>query len=205
MFVNQSVEKDRLKHQLHKLSKAKRESGALNPKLNYWRKINSLQKFIAQDMPDKIIKFALKHNADAIVFEHLGKMKLPKDFYGAKRLRAKLHYWSKRKIQNIAINKAKSLGIRHSKVLARGTSMYAFDGSGLVERIGKRDLAKFTNGKTHHADLSASYNIASRYFVREILKSFSEMKRLQLKAKVPLVADRTSHTLTSLIRLREVA
>ena len=178
LFINQSIEKDRLNHQLHKLSKAKRESGILNSKPNYWRKINNLQNFIIQDTADKIIKFALKHNADVIVFEHLGKMKLPKDFYGAKRLRAKIQYWAKRKIQNITIAKAKSYGIRHSKVLARGTSMYAFDGSGLVERLGKKDLAKFTNSKIYHADLSASYNIASRYFIREILKPFSEMERL---------------------------
>ena len=177
LFINQSVEKDRLNHQLHKLSKAKRASGILNPKPNYWRKINNLQNSITQDTADKIIKFALKHNADVIVFEYLEKMKIPKDFYGAKRLRAKLQYWAKRKIQNITITKAKSLGIRHSKVLARGTSMYAFDGSGLVKRLGKRDLAKFKNNKIYHADLSASYNIASRYFIKEILKPFSEIKK----------------------------
>jgi len=48
--------------------------------------------------------------------------------------------------------------------------MYAYDGSGLVTRSDRKDIAKFTTGKIYHADLSASYNIANRYFIRAILK-----------------------------------
>jgi len=110
---------------------------------------------------DEIIKFALKNEADVIVFEYLGKMRLPKNSYGAKRLRAKLQYWAKLKMQDKVGEKAHSLGIRYSRVLARGTSLYAFDGSGKVERNNKRDIAIFTNGKEYHCDLSASYNIRS--------------------------------------------
>ena len=204
LFINQSKEKDRLKHKLNKLSKAKRKSGILNEKPNYWRKINSLQKFIIQDTVNKIVEFAVKNSVDVIIFEYLGKMKLPKGLYGARRLRAKLQYWAKVKIQHLAEQKAHSVGIRYSRVLARGTSMYAYDGSGEVVRTSKKDIAKFQTGKIYHADLSASYNIASRYFIRAILKPLSETKRLQVEAKVPSLADRTSHTLSSLIRLREV-
>jgi len=205
VFINQSKEKDQLKRKLNKLSKAKRESGVLNPKPNYWRKINGLQKFIVQDTVDKIVEFALKYNVDVIVFEYLGKIKLPKNSYGAKRLRAKLQYWAKLKIQYLVEQKAHSVGIRYSRVLARGTSMYAYDGSGLVERNSKRDIATFANNKKYHADLNASYNIGARYFIRGILKPLSKKSRLQVEAKVPLLADRTSHTLSSLIKLREVA
>jgi len=204
LFINQPKEKDRLKHMLNKLSKVKRESGIFNKKPNYWRKINGLQKFIIQNTVDRIIDFVIKNSANVIVFEHLGKMKLPRNLYGSKRLRAKLQYWSKIKIQNKVIEKAHSLWIRYSKVLARGTSKYAYDGSGLVKRNPKKDLAIFPNNKIYHADLSASYNIASRYFIRRILKPLSETIRLQVEAKVPSLVDRTSHTLSSLIRLREV-
>lgn len=204
LFINQSIEKDRLKTVLNKLARAKRESGILNEKPNYWRKINNLQKFIIQNTVDQIIEFTQKHNADVIVFEYLGKMRLPKNFFGAKRLRAKLQYWAKCKIQERIFQKAHSLGIRYSKVLARGTSMYAFDGSGKVQRTQKKDIAKFTNSKTYHADLSASYNIASRYFIRAIIKPLSEKVRLQLEVKIPLLVDRTSHTLSSLIKIHEV-
>lgn len=207
LFINQSKEKDQLNHKLNKLAKAKRKSGILNEKPNYWRKINGLQKFIIQDTADKIIEFAVRNNADVIVFEYLGKMKVPKDLYGSRRLRAKLQYWAKIKIQHKVEEKAHSAGIRYSRVLARGTSMYAYDGSGLVVRNSKKDIATFQSkndkSKTYHADLSASYNIASRYFTRAIVKPLSETKRLQIEAKVPLFADRTSHTLSSLIKLRE--
>jgi len=205
LFINQSKEKDQLSHKINKLSKAKRKSGILNEKPNYWRKINNLQKFIVQNTADEIVEFAIKNKVDVIVFEYLGKMKLPKNSYGAKRLRAKLQFWAKLKIQQKVIEKAHSLGIRYSKVLARGTSQYAYDGSGKVTRNSKKDIALFANNKTYHCDLSASYNIASRYFTRAILKPLSEKARLQVEAKVPHLVDRTSHTLSSLIKLREVA
>lgn len=45
------------------------------------------------------------------------------------------------------------------------TSAYAFDGSGLVKRSNKKySIATFRNGKQYNADLSASYNIAARYW-----------------------------------------
>jgi len=45
---------------------------------------------------------------------------------------------------------------------------------------------------------------ANRYFTIAILKPLSETRRLQVDANVPLLADRASHTLSSLIKLREV-
>jgi len=205
VFINQSKEKDQLSHRVNKLSKAKRKSGIFNEKPNYWRRINNLQKFIVQDTVDKIIEFAIKNEADVIVFEYLGKMKLPKNTFGAKRLRGKLQFWAKLKIQQKVGEKAHGFGIRYSRVLARGTSMYAYDGSELLTRNYKKDIAIFSNGKKYHCDLSASYNIGSRYFTRAILKPLSEKSRLQVEAKVPQLVDRTSHTLSSLIKLREVA
>ncbi len=59
--------------------------------------------------------------------------------------------------------------------------------------------------KKYHYDLSASYNIGSRYFTRAILKSLPEKSRLQIEAKAPQLVDRISHSLSSLIKLREVA
>ncbi|WP_246516591.1 hypothetical protein [Salicibibacter cibarius] len=77
----------------------------------------------------------------------------------------------------------------------------AFDGSGDVERNWKKDLATFSTGKRYHADLSASYNIGARYFVRGIQKSISEKRWLSLQAKVPGLAKGTYTTLSSLISL----
>ncbi|WP_246516594.1 hypothetical protein [Salicibibacter cibarius] len=93
------------------------------------------------------------------------------------------------------------LSMRILRVNARNTSKLAFDGSGKVERNGKKDLATFTTGKVYHADLSGSYNIGARYFVRGIQKTISEKRWLSLQAKVPGLAKRTYTTLSSLISL----
>ncbi|MDD6281988.1 MAG: transposase, partial [Oribacterium sp.] len=50
-------------------------------------------------------------------------------------------------------------------------------------------------------DLSASYNIGARYFIREILKSLDESSRLAIEAKVPQSAKRSTCTFSTLISL----
>jgi IS605 OrfB family transposase len=202
LFINQPIEKDRLFRTINRLSKAKRQSGCVKAP-NYWRVIKNIEKQIVQDTADRIVEFAVKHNADVIVFENLGRMKQPKDFYGAKKLRFKLHFWAKQAIVRKTLQQAHFFGIRIAKVLAKGTSKYAFDGSGEVERNAKRDLCRFTTNKHYHSDLNASYNIAARFFIKFFLKPLPEMVRLQLQAKVPETAARHQQTLSSLIRLRE--
>jgi putative transposase len=44
-FINQPIEKDRMKSKINKLKKAQRQSGWISA-LNYWRRINGLQKHI---------------------------------------------------------------------------------------------------------------------------------------------------------------
>lgn len=199
-FINQPIEKDQLYTMTNKLRKAQKESGWVSAP-NFWRRINGLQKHIVNHTSHEIVKFAKEHNCNVIVFEYLDKMKTPKGFYGAKKLRFKLRYWRKKGIQNKVEEMAHYLGMRISRVNARNTSALAFDGSGKVERNYKKDLATFTTGKVYHADLSASYNIGARYFIRGIQKSISERKWLALQAKVPELSKRTNQNLSSLISL----
>ena len=56
-------------------------------------------------------------------------------------------------------------------------------------------------GGIYNCDLSATYNIGSRYFIREILKSLPVRERLELEAKVPQVTKRSTCTLSTLISL----
>jgi len=92
--------------------------------------------------------------------------------------------------------------MRISRICAWGTSRLAFDGSGRVERDKDNfSLCTFKNGKRYHCDLSASYNIGARYFIREILKSEPAMARLPDKAKVLCYGTGTTRTLSTLIRL----
>ena len=93
-----------------------------------------------------------------------------------------------------------------ARICAWNTSRLAYDGSGRVLR-GKQagfssySVCQFQNGKVYNCDLSASYNIGARYFIREILKSLHEKERLALEAEVPQVAKRSTCTWSTLIRL----
>jgi putative transposase len=199
-FIDQPTEKDQLYTMTNKLRKVQATSGWVAAP-NFWRRINGLQTHIVNHTSHEIVSFAKEHDCHVIVFEYLDKMKVPKGFWGAKKLRFKLRYWRKKGIQNKVEEMAHYLGIRISRVNARNTSALAFDGSGKVERNNKKDLATFTTGKVYHADLSASYNVGARYFIRGIQKSISEKKWLALQAKVPELSKRTLQNLSSFISL----
>ena len=143
-----------------------------------------------------IISFALENKANVIVFEHLEK-KGKKKF-----MKEKLHFWNCKNVIKITQSLAHKNQIKCQTVLAYGTSKFAFDGSGQIDRHSKnKSIATFKNGKIYNADLSASYNIASRYFIREIKKAKSEKTWLAAVAKVPSAAKRTTCTLSTLINL----
>ena len=59
-------------------------------------------------------------------------------------------------------------------------------------------LCTFTSGKRYNCDLSASYNIGARYFIRELLKPLPVTTRRHLEAEVPPIAKRTTCTLSTL-------
>jgi len=68
-------------------------------------------------------------------------------------------------------------------------SRLAYDGTGTVVRDPKNhSLCVFQTGKRYNCDLSASYNIGARYFIRELLK-------------VPAVKRRTSCVYADLRKL----
>ena len=133
-----------------------------------------------------------------IVFEYL-------DFKGKKAKgskKQKLQLWRKNGIQNYTEHKAHRYGMRISHICAWGTSKLAFDGSGKLERDNNnKTLATFSSGKQYNCDLSASYNIGARYFIREIFKPLSATVKSQLQAKVPEVERRTLNTLNTLKRM----
>lgn len=117
----------------------------------------------------------------------------------------KLSIWRKNYIQKASEHKAHRLGIRVSHVCAWNTSKLAFDGSGRVERDKSNySLCTFTTGKRYNCDLSASYNIGSRYFIRELIKPLSATKVSDIYAKVPECQRRTSCTLKTLKELNTV-
>lgn len=209
-FINYGREKDRLNNTLGRIAKKSAQTcmilkGEVFCK-RYWREISNLTNEIAHRCSREIVGVAVSHGCQSIVFEHLGRLKVPKAFYGAKRLRKKFHYWLKGKIQRYTRYKALSEGMRFSRVLARGTSEYAYDGSGKIRRVGNRQIAVFSLGqKIYNCDLSASYNIAARYWIREILGCLKSLGReIEVATQdisSSVVAARHQQTLASLISL----
>ena len=56
----------------------------------------------------------------------------------------------------------------------------------------------------NNCDLNASYNIAARYYIRELIKSCPVTDRLVIEAKVPQCSKRSTCTLADLISLNAV-
>lgn len=99
-------------------------------------------------------------------------------------------------------HKAHRCGIRIRRVCAWNTSKLAYGGSGPVARDTENySMCTFKTGKRHECDLSASYNIGSRYFLREYEKSIPATEWRRISAKVPECAHRIPRTLNTLIRV----
>lgn len=79
-------------------------------------------------------------DVDCIVFEHLdcsGKIR-------GKKYRERIHMWRKKDVQNRVELQAHRQGMRISRVCAWGTSKYAFDGSGPVDR---HSIYRYVHGR----------------------------------------------------------
>ena len=203
-FINFASDKDQLYHTLNKIKKVQQKYGSNNVS-KLWRYAKFHNEELARKIASAIKDVAIKYNCDVIVFEYL-------DMKGKKRgsKKQKLQMWKKNTIQRIVEHKAHKNGIRISRVCAWDTSKLAFDGSGKVLRgkeanLGTYELCKFPNGKVYNCDLSATYNIGARYFIREIEKSISVKKWSDIVAKVPECQKRTQCTYATLIEINKVA
>ena len=191
-FINTN-NKDLMNHLLNKKRKIQRNSGNYKylRNLHINNKINSINENIVNHTVNQIIKICLSYGVDVIVFENLRHK-----FKRAKRsFRARLHRWRKIAIYNKAYEMAHRNGIRVSTVNPNGTSRYAYDGSGEVERDNDNySICKFISGKIYNCDLSASYNIAARYYIRETLKPLDVNSRSELETKASLALSGTKLT-----------
>ncbi|MFC0710332.1 IS200/IS605 family accessory protein TnpB-related protein [Azorhizophilus paspali] len=130
--------------------------------MHMYRKVRHINERIAQIISRRLVAFALEYEADVIVLEHLKGWRLRA---GVKRssLRQRFHGWLHRRLAQLTEAKIAERGGRVECVYARGTSSWAFDGSGQLKRDPKRyELATFASGKRYNCDLNASYNIVAR-------------------------------------------
>ena len=186
-FINFSGDKDRMYRTLGRIRRFQREHGSAQSQ-GRWAYTKRLNTELGRRTAGAIVDYAEENHADVIVFEYL---KMQGKIPGKKK--QKLHLWRKRDIQKRCEHQAHRKGIRISRVCAWNTSRLAYDGSGMVRRDQKNhSLCTFVTGKRYHCDLSASYNIGARYFIRELLKPLPATERSLLEAKVPPVKRRTS-------------
>jgi IS605 OrfB family transposase len=203
-FINFASDKDLIYHTLNKIKKVSQESGPHNT-TKLWRYVSFRNEELGRKIAGAIADYAVMQHCDVIVFEHL-------DTSGRKRgsKKQRLHMWRKNAIQNIVTHKAHKAGIRISRICAWNTSRLAYDGSGEVLRgkdagFSTNRLCRFENGKIYNCDLSASYNIGARYFIREIQKSISAKRWSDIQAKVPECEKRTWCTYNTLLRINAAA
>ena len=186
-FINFPSDKDRMYRVLGRIRRFQREHGSRQVQ-GKWAYAKRLNIELGRKIAKEIVFYASENKADVIVFEYLemkGKLS------GKKK--QKLQMWRKRDIQKRCGQQAHRKGIRISRICAWNTSRLAFDGSGEIARdIRDHRLCTFQTGKRYNCDLSASYNIGARYFIREILKPLPATERSLLEAKVPAVKRRTS-------------
>lgn len=203
-FINFASEKDHLYHTLNKIKKVQQKYGSHNT-TKLWRYATNHNINLSRKIAGAIVDYAVQQNVDVIVLEHFdmkGKLR------GSKKQR--LHLWRKKSILQMVEHKAHKCSIRVSTVCAWGTSRLAFDGSGEVLRgreanLDTYELCRFNNGKVYNCDLSASYNIGARYFIREIQKSIPARDWSDILAKVPECQRRTQCTHSTLLAINRVA
>ena len=181
-FIDHPSEKDRMYRTLGRIRRFQREHGSAQTQ-GRWAYTKRLNTELGKKIAGAIVRYAEENHADVIVFEYL---EMQGKISGKKK--QKLHLWRKRDIQKCCEHQAHRKGMWVSRICAWNTSRLAYDGSGAVTRDWENhSLCTFQTGKRYNCDLSASYNIGARYFIRELLKPLPATERSLLEAKVPPV------------------
>lgn len=164
--IHTRAEEGRLRHYINRVRQYQ-QSGKHSNCVYRWLK--AANRVLSIETARQIILAAEMYNVDCIAFEHL-------DTSGKKhgRMKARLHHWHAMDVQRRVETKAHQDGMRVSRVCAWNTSKLAFDGSGTVSRgvHSNYSVCRFTYGKIYNCDLSASYNIGARFFLREYMKLY---------------------------------
>ncbi len=124
------------------------------------RRIAGLSLAAARTLASDLAAFAAKHGARVFVVEDLKGWR-PKG--PSKAQRKRFHRFEHRALVQALTLKAQEIGARVLAVFARGTSRWAYDGSGKVVRAKENaQLATFASRKQYNADLNGALNIAAR-------------------------------------------
>jgi IS605 OrfB family transposase len=140
-----------------------------------WQKIKNIENYEAHRVSRRIVDFAIKHDANVIVFEHLESLKPDKGKY-SRRSNTKRAYWLKAKIFKFTKYKAWSEKIITTRVNPRNTSKQCNAcGKEVIRYAENSEAAGYTMGtplflcecgKRGNADLNASLNIGDKFYAR---------------------------------------
>jgi len=213
-FINFSREKDRLQHILNRIKRLQREHGRTGGR-HEWSKANRINDQLSRDVANAIMQVATEYAVNVIVFEHLdmrGKIR------GSKKQRLHLwrkreiQEMVKHKAHRNLIRYSTICAWGTSKLAFDGSGEIFRGRVGLTEteleelkalRAEKKplprdwrpetycgnELCTFANGKEYNCDLSASYNIGARYFLREYCKQSPELEEVLPKTTLRTYAD----------------
>jgi IS605 OrfB family transposase len=167
-FIHPGRDIDRRDKRLKRISKKASLTGKLQKgfALGLYRKAGNINLEIGQKVSARLLKIAKQFGVKYIVFEHLKGWR-PRGGKKRSTLRQRFHGWLHRRIVSLTEMKWSELGGSVVFVNPRGTSSYAYDGSGKLKRSSSNyELAVFASGKKYNCDLSASYNIGSRFILK---------------------------------------
>jgi len=213
-FINFPREKDRLQHILNRIKRLQREHGRTGGK-HEWAKVNRINDQLSRDIANAIMQVATEYAVNVIVFEHLniqGKIR------GSKKQRLHLwrkreiQELVKHKAHRALIRYSTICAWGTSKLAFDGSGEIFRGRVGLTDAELKelkdfraektpipkdgrpetycgKELCTFANGKEYNCDLSASYNIGARYFLREFCKQVPELGKVLPKTTLRTYAD----------------
>ena len=163
----------------------------------HYRKAKNISLNISHQVSKQIVDFAISNRASVIVFEDLKNWK-PRGGKKRSGLRQKFHTWMHRRLVQFTTEKFFERGGKVESVYPRGTSSWAYDGSGKLKRSNKKySIATFKTGKIYNCDLSAASNISARYWAYKL--KLTRRKDGQLpRGKNPSGKSRMPITLSAL-------
>ncbi|MGK7951708.1 MAG: IS200/IS605 family accessory protein TnpB-related protein [Xenococcaceae cyanobacterium] len=178
-FIHPGRDIDRRDKRLKRISTKARRTGKLDHGFcrSLYRKANNINREIGQKVSSRLVKIARQYGVKYIVFEYLKGWR-PRGGKKGSTLRQRFHNWLHRRIVNLTKMKWLELGGKVVFVNPRGTSSYAYDGSGKLKRNRNNyESAIFSNGKQYNCDLSASYNIGARFILQLTSRNDSQDKQ----------------------------
>ena len=195
-FIHHGRDIDRRDKRLKRISTKASRTGTLSKGFcrGLYRKANNINREIGQKVSARLVKIAKQYGVKYIVFEHLKGWR-PRGGKKRSTLKQRFHNWLHRRIVNLTEMKWSELGGKVVFVNPRGTSSYAYDGSGKLKRDKSNyEIAVFKGGKQYNCDLSASYNIGARFIYKLMSRNGSQDK----KGKNSCLSPRSRATLSML-------